>query len=502
MIEADCDIAVLGSGSAGSLTALILQQIGRRVVLIDKAVHPRFAIGESSTPIANLVLRDLARRYDLPAIAPLAKYGSWQRAQADVVCGIKRGFSYFFHEPGESFRPDAFHSNELLVAASHDDEHSDTHWLRADVDSFFARQATAAGVLLLDRTEIAGFQQRTAWHLTGKRGDEEVSIRAQFAVDASGGTTGLAAALGIANRPERLRTHSRSIFSHFRGIRHWHDMLSSVGAQVADHPFYCDHAAQHHLLDGAWVWVLPFNNGVTSFGFAIDPRLHPANPSLAPADEWELWLNRYPSLRDQLADATIVTPPGNILATTRLQRRLDGAAGPNWAILPHAAGFIDPLHSSGIAHSLCGIERLVRALDEDWRRDRLQESLADYEHHLFSELHLVDELVSGCYATLRCFRLFAACSMLYFAAATAYERRRVRGEQVLGFLSADDPVLRQIVRTFTDRATNMMAGHMPDQHELDAYDDDLRRAIEPYNTAGLLDPDCHNMYSYTALPVV
>jgi FADH2 O2-dependent halogenase len=92
--------------------------------------------------------------------------------------------------------------------------------------------------------------------------------------------------------------------------------------------------------------------------------------------------------------------------------------------------------------------------------------------------------------------------MLYFAAATAYERRRVRGAQVLGFLSADDPALREIVRTFTDRATNMMAGRVPDQNELDTYEDELRRAIEPYNTAGLLEPDCHNMYRYTALPVV
>ena len=502
MIEADCDIAVLGSGFAGSLTALILQRIGRRVVLVDKAVHPRFAIGESSTPIANLVLRDLARRYDLPSIAPLAKYGSWQRAHPQVVCGIKRGFSYFHHEPGKPFRPDSSHSNELLVAASQDDEHSDTHWLRADVDRFFAEQAAAAGVLLLDRTEVERFEQRTAWHLTGHRADEAVSIRAHFVIDASGGTTGLAAALGIANRPERLRTHSRSIFSHFRGIRHWHDMLASMGGQVADHPFYCDHAAQHHLLDGAWVWVLPFNNGVTSIGFAIDPRQHPADPCLAPADEWQLWLNRYPSLREQLAEATIVTPPGNILGTGRLQRRLDRAVGKNWAILPHAAGFIDPLHSSGIAHSLCGIERLVRALEEDWQCDRLQDSLSDYEQHLFSELHLVDELVSGCYVSLRCFRLFAACSMLYFAAATAYERRRVRGAQVLGFLSADDLVLREIVRTFTDRATNMTAGRMPNEEELDTYEEDLRRAVEPYNTAGLLDPGCHNMYSYTALPVV
>ena len=77
MSQFEADIVILGSGFAGSLTALILRQIGRRVILVDKAKHPRFAIGESSTPVANLLIRDLAAQYDLPRVAPLAKYGTW-----------------------------------------------------------------------------------------------------------------------------------------------------------------------------------------------------------------------------------------------------------------------------------------------------------------------------------------------------------------------------------------------------------------------------------------
>ena len=72
MIDVDAEIAIVGSGFAGSLCALVLRQAGRRVVLIDNGVHPRFAIGESSTPFANMVLGYLARNYDLPRIASLA----------------------------------------------------------------------------------------------------------------------------------------------------------------------------------------------------------------------------------------------------------------------------------------------------------------------------------------------------------------------------------------------------------------------------------------------
>src|SRR5436309_1240589 len=80
VLNHSADVAILGAGFGGSLMALVLQRIGLRPVLIDRGTHPRFAIGESSTPIANLALGNLARRYDLPRIEPLAKYGSWKAA--------------------------------------------------------------------------------------------------------------------------------------------------------------------------------------------------------------------------------------------------------------------------------------------------------------------------------------------------------------------------------------------------------------------------------------
>src|SRR4051812_39273410 len=154
MIEMDADIAVIGAGFSGSLTALLLKQIGLSSVLIDRGTHPRFAIGESSTPLANLILEDLAWRYDLPRLAPLSNYASWKRAYPDIVCGLKRGFSYFHHRFGEDFQPQADHANELLVAASSTNEDADTHWLRSEFDQFLAHEAIAAGIPYFDRTSI------------------------------------------------------------------------------------------------------------------------------------------------------------------------------------------------------------------------------------------------------------------------------------------------------------------------------------------------------------
>src|SRR5437870_5781735 len=49
-------VAIVGSGFAGSLLARILAVQGHGVALLERGTHPRFAIGESSTPLANLTL--------------------------------------------------------------------------------------------------------------------------------------------------------------------------------------------------------------------------------------------------------------------------------------------------------------------------------------------------------------------------------------------------------------------------------------------------------------
>src|SRR5439155_13670790 len=101
----EADVLVLGAGFAGALMALIARRLGLRVVLVEKGRHPRFAIGESSTPIANLVLEQLAHTYDLPRLLPLTKYGRWQAAYPHLACGLKRGFTFVRHESGRPFVP-------------------------------------------------------------------------------------------------------------------------------------------------------------------------------------------------------------------------------------------------------------------------------------------------------------------------------------------------------------------------------------------------------------
>src|SRR3954464_5128141 len=153
-----CEVAIIGSGFAGSLMARVLGVLGYNVVLLERGTHPRFAIGESSTPLANLSLERLARRYGLRDCYGLSAHGRWLGSFPNVRRGLKRGFTFYRHHPGEPFADRGLESERLLVAASPTDMVADTHWVRADVDHHFVRQAIAAGVDYRDRSELTAMR--------------------------------------------------------------------------------------------------------------------------------------------------------------------------------------------------------------------------------------------------------------------------------------------------------------------------------------------------------
>ena len=109
-------------------------------------------------------------------------------------------------------------------------------------------------------------------------------------------------------------------------------------------------------------------------------------------------------------------------------------------MLPHTAGFIDPLHSSGIAHSLFGIERLAAIFEEHWGKDTLAAELQEYARIIRTETQLIDLLVAGCYSGTVDFRLFSAMCMFYFAGTIACEGCRCDSPFVPSryFLNAND----------------------------------------------------------------
>lgn len=487
------DVAVLGSGFSGSLTSWLLQAAGLRTVLIDRARHPRFAIGESSTPAANLILRSLAEEYDLPELATLSRFGTWRATWPEMRCGLKRGFSYFAHNRREGFNPDCENRNQLLVAASTNDQVGDTHWYRAEVDSFLARRAQEHGAVLLEETEIhSATRHAGCWSLELQSDGLAWTVEADFVVDATGAGQSLVNCGGIDADPIPLQTSTRAIFAHVKSLPLWDDVLATAEpSSTAQHPFRCDDSAMHHLLEEGWMWWLRFHDGLTSVGFVIDDSRKPLDENVTARVEWDALLAKYPALQRAFRDAVLVHP--ELIRTGRLQRLNRNVAGADWALLPSTAGFVDPLHSTGIAHTLSGVERLTRILTHFPTGPDREAALSAYGRDVSRETEWIDTLVHGCYECLADFRKFTAFSMCYFAAATTYERRRLENSRAIepAFLCADDEQMRQAVSTLSAASSQKAASDFETLCE---------QILRPFNHVGLFSPRHRNMYECTALP--
>ncbi|MFT4153691.1 NAD(P)/FAD-dependent oxidoreductase [Parafilimonas sp.] len=492
------DIAIAGAGFAGALTALCLNECGFNICLIEKGKHPRFAIGESSTPIADMILRSLSSKYNLPWLYDFSRYGSWQKTHAEIVCGIKRGFSYYKHYPGKEFSTDANHCNELLVAASVSDAMSDTNWLRADFDAFLVNKVKEAGIDYLEETEItSAIRKKSKWNFAVHFNNESKIIHASFFIDATGSGVLADKLFSVKSSAESFLTNSFAVFSHFDNLPRWTDLLHQKNITTTDYPYDADNSALHHVLDEGWVWQLRFNDNRTSWGFALNGNNTPLQ-KMQTQEIWNLMREKYPDVNHILKDAKLSAQPGNIIRSGRLQRKLERCFGEGWAAMPHTVGFVDPLFSTGIAYSLAGIERMVEMLSANRSfQQPLYDHLKEYEHVVFKELKLIDLLVAGCYKTMQYFPLFNAWSMLYFTFTIIYEQKRLKNIPVKYFLEADNDEVQKIACTTYKELLNITQPKTISQAGMDAFTNAIRERIKPYNIAGLLEPSSKNMYRHT-----
>jgi FADH2 O2-dependent halogenase len=470
------DLAIVGSGFAGSLLAMIANQLGRSVVLLERGSHPRMVIGESSTPLSNLLLQELATRYNLPALLALTKWGTWQQHHPEVSCGLKRGFSFFHHELDH---PGIICSNkQMLVAASPHDEIADTHWYRADFDHHLVREAQRLGVVYHDEVNLRQFTDAGEYvELAGEHYQQDVRFRARFVVDATGPRGCLHRLLGL---PEAVLPHmpaTQALYSHFSNVKRL-DEEASFDKQDTP-PYPVDDAAVHHVFDGGWIWVLRFNNRITSAGIAATEvtARHLDLAEKAPA--WERLLDKIPALREQFAGAT---PRQPFTYMPRLGFRSGVITGTRWALLPSAVGFVDPLLSSGFPLTLLGVSRMAEMIDRHWNQPSFATELLAYAASTDGELLATSRLIGALYANMNNFDTFRAVSLLYFAAASFSETARRLGKPYLAqsFLLHTDPRFGPASKALLDRAAAGVS-----KGDTAAFVREVQRVIEPFDVAGL-----------------
>lgn len=494
------DALIIGSGFSGSILGWILATRGWRVAIVDRSSHPRFAIGESSTPTADFLLAYLADRWSLPDLRPFAAWGTWKESYPQIDCGKKRGFAYASHQRGRIFSDDVDHSSSMMVAASQSDFWSDTHWMRSDVDGFLANRARMAGCDLLERTTVDSVTRDNDWliQLTQHGEHNETvphSLKTRWVIDAGGGGDFSSKWLGNASDDDWMRTKTFAVYGHFENVGSFNPTVGQGTSPDLNSHFFIDDSAQHHVTEEGWMWMLRFDSNVTSVGVVL-PMEHQSNALPNAMNAWfQDWHRQYPTIHELLMNAIPVDSSTSIRKSGRLSRCRARAVGDGWLMLPTAYGFVDPLHSTGIAHALSGVLRIAELLDQNGTVDRAtSDRWVEYDRQLREEIEWIDLLVGGCYAALPSFDAFCAYASWYFVAAIAFEQTMARDPS-----SWPDGYMQSAMMQM--KAGALQSYQLLLQREqTTTFIDSVRNAIRPWNRVGLLDGELRRRIPHTAPP--
>jgi tetracycline 7-halogenase / FADH2 O2-dependent halogenase len=379
------DVVILGTGFSGSILGAILARHGYKVLLIDEKEHPKFAIGEATIPQTTMMMRAIADRYNVPEIGDCSTFEGMHQ-YVTSHCGIKTNFGFVYQKPGLPQNPQEVTQNiipHLLVGY-------DCHWFRQDLDAYLLTVAVKYGASVRQNTHVEDLvidEKRV--FLKTDRGEEYF---ARYIVDSTGFKSILAKKFDLRESPCRFKTHSRSLFNHFVGVKSYDECGDSNGWGV---PQAWHNGTMHHLFPGGWMWVIPFNNHpesnslLCSIGVSLDTRIFPKT-DLTPQQEFDSILAKFPNIAQQFENAS---PVREWVSTERLQYSSSRCVGDRFCLTAQATGTIDALFSRGMANTVDGLyalsDLLLKALEDDdfsAKRfeylERLQQRLLDYNDRL------------------------------------------------------------------------------------------------------------------------
>ncbi|MFJ5613615.1 NAD(P)/FAD-dependent oxidoreductase [Streptomyces sp. NPDC093221] len=509
----NCDVLIIGSGLAGSVSAAILARQGKNVVMVDAATHPRMAIGESMTPQLIEWLHILAVRFDVPEIKHLLDVKAVTK-NIGPTHGKKQSFGFIKHEKGQE--PDPRDATMFVIPKALTEA---GHLFRQDTDMYFFNVAAKYGTTTRQNWRVADLDfDDFGVTVTGQNGEV---FRARYLIDASGFRSLLAEKFDLREKPARFKHHSRSMFTHYIGIKPFDEVSHHPESlrPPASAPWHG--GTLHHMIERGWFWIIPFNNHkdsknpITSIGLTMDERTYPKPKDRTPEEEFQGFLDQYPAVKRQFEGATRVR---EWVSTDRLQYSSSKSIGYRWCLMSHAAGFLDPLFSRGLSntfevvYALCS--RLLPALDDDDFSNERFQYVEDVERGL---LHFNDELVNSSYISFSHFPLWNAVFRVWGSyltpGALRLIRARARYEESGDVKWLDDlektpnpglwwpnsPDFKQTVEIMAEACEKYEAGDIDGDAAAKLIMDSLRASDELNPVFGWEDPEIKFVYPTTAM---
>ena len=316
------DVAIVGGGPAGSTAATLLAKAGRRAIVLEREKFPRFHIGESLLPFSTQAFDRLGVREKLDRTF-LPKFGG----EIVAACGSK-GVKFYFKDGFRSRRDRAYQVT------------------RSEFDKLLLDHSRENGAEVREETEV----KQIDFNADGVKIDIETSagarstIEARYLLDCSGRQTMLGSFFKFKKMYDHLQKFS--VFAHYENV----DRAEGIDGTLI------------RMVRGLdrWFWMIPLTTTRMSIGVVLDTATFRAM-KLSPEAALEKCIGEQPMVLERMKRAERVSP---VYSAGDYSYRNAKLFGDRWLLAGDAAGFIDPVFSSGVFLAIMSAEKAADTLDE------------------------------------------------------------------------------------------------------------------------------------------
>jgi flavin-dependent dehydrogenase len=312
------DVAIIGGGPAGSSAGTLLAKAGRRVVIFEKEKFPRFSVGESTLPAVLNTLERMGVKEKIDNGGFLIKYGG------EIVSACGQRVRFYFRNGFKAKRPTAYQV------------------LRSEFDKILLDHAAETGCDVRQQTPVNAFEIDDDG-VTLSSGHGGQVVRAKYVIDCSGRNCLIGNRFQLKRPIPNLRKFS--LYAYYDDVRREDGPDGTLTRMVRT--------------KDSWFWMIPLRGKTTSIGVVMDTEKF-RGLKMNPEEALAHCIAEQPVVNESMENARRVT---KVYATGDFSYRNKQLFGDRWLLAGDAAGFIDPVFSSGVYLALLSGEQAADALN-------------------------------------------------------------------------------------------------------------------------------------------